>query len=152
MVQARAVGQLETKGADGAALWLLPSNPIAEAVETVRRETALTAIIGPEGLATYRAVSANMADQVPPELHQSWYLSILGVRPAARGRGLAQTLLAPTLAAADKAGAVKWLETFNPRSLPFYQRLGFTSVCPRHEPHLARDYWLMVRPGARAVF
>lgn len=145
--EARVVGQVQIAGQDGAALWLLPSDPKVEAAETARRELALADTIGPAGLATYRAVCAGMAAQVPAGLAGAWYLSILGVRPAARGAGLAQSLLAPTLAAADQAGAVTWLETFNPLSLPFYQRLGFVTVHPLHEPVMGRDYWLLVRPA-----
>ena len=75
-------------------------------------------------------------------------MSILGVHPAARGQGLAQRLLAPTLAHADRQGAVSYLETFNPLSLPFYERLGFGGSVEGREPVTGRAYWLLVRqPG-----
>lgn len=117
--EAAQVGEVHSHGADGAALWLTPE-------------------------AAPRAIAA----QVPAALDGAWYLSILGVHPAARGQGLAQRLLAPTLARADRVGATSYLETFNPLSLPFYERLGFGGAGEYREPVTGRAYWLLVRqPG-----
>ena len=92
-----------------------------------------------------------MAQQLPAALEPVWYLSILGVRPQARGQGLAQRLLAPTLARADREQAVCYLETYNPLSLPFYARLGFGPQAEHVEPVMARRYWLLVRAPHTAV-
>src|SRR3989344_162823 len=86
--------------------------------------------------------------QVLADLHSAWYLSIPGVHTAARGHRLAQRLLAPTLAKADQAGASCFLETFNPLSVPFYSRLGFTRSVECVEPITGSTYWLLVRGAA----
>jgi GNAT superfamily N-acetyltransferase len=70
----------------------------------------------------HAAVCRSLAEALVDE---AWYLSILGVRPAARGQGIAQRLIEATLKRADEVGVPCFLETFNPLSLPFYRRLGF---------------------------
>jgi len=62
--------------------------------------------------------------------------------------------LAPTLAEADAAMAVCYLETFNPRSLHFYEHLGFVTRAEFDEPATRAQYTIMVRaprnnPGDR---
>jgi GNAT superfamily N-acetyltransferase len=54
-----------------------------------------------------------------------WYLSLLGVRGESRGLGVGGGLLAAWLAQVDAAGGAAWLETDEPRNLPFYRRAGF---------------------------
>jgi GNAT superfamily N-acetyltransferase len=148
--EARAVGEVHWAGDDGAALWLTPEAPASRrALHGERRTQALSRLLGPIGFGHYQHIGAAMEAQVPAVLHDAWYLSILGVRPAAQGQGLAQRLLQPTLARADQARATCYLETFNPLSLPFYQRLGFARVVECVEPVSARPYWLMVREAAQ---
>jgi GNAT superfamily N-acetyltransferase len=142
--EARAVGEIQAQGADGAALWTLPKADGA-ADHGARRTTALQPLLGAQGFAAYQAICEAMASQLPPALENAWYLSILGVHPDARGQGLAQRLLAPTLARADAAGASCFLETFNPLSLPFYARLGFAPSGEFLEPITQRRYCLLVR-------
>lgn len=55
-----------------------------------------------------------------------WYLSLLGVRPEVRGLGVGGALLGAWLAGVDAAGGAAWLETDEPRTLPFYATAGFT--------------------------
>jgi ribosomal protein S18 acetylase RimI-like enzyme len=76
----------------------------------------------------------------------AWYLSIIAVAPQAQGRGLGGRLLTPTLAEADAAGAACYLETFGPRSIKFYERLGFIAREAFDEPTAQARYTLMVRP------
>jgi ribosomal protein S18 acetylase RimI-like enzyme len=59
----------------------------------------------------------------PTDAH--WYLSLLGVRPERRGRGIGAALLASWLARVDEARGAAWLETDEPRTLPLYRRAGF---------------------------
>jgi ribosomal protein S18 acetylase RimI-like enzyme len=88
-----------------------------------------------------------METNVPDHLADAWYLSILGVRAEARGRGLDEQLVANTLARADRHGSTCFLETFNPHSLPFYERLGFTERLAFVEEVTARPYWMLYRPA-----
>ena len=75
----------------------------------------------------------------------AWYLSIIAVDPSLHGRGLGQQLLSPTLAEADANAAISYLETFGPRTVRFYQRLGFSTVARFDEPTTGAQYALMVR-------
>lgn len=59
----------------------------------------------------------------PTDAH--WYLSLLGVRPDRRGRGIGTALLAAWLARVDAASGAAWLETDEPRTLALYRRAGF---------------------------
>jgi GNAT superfamily N-acetyltransferase len=82
----------------------------------------------------YRIASymAPLAARVVPG--DAWYSSILGIRPSAQGRGLGATLLAGTLAEASQCDLTCYLETFTPRNLRFYERLGFRRVTDHFEP------------------
>ena len=74
-----------------------------------------------------------------------WYLLLLGVEPAAQGRGLGARLMAPMLEEADRTGRACYLETSTASNLPFYRTHGFEVVGERRVPrgHL---YWGMARP------
>lgn len=146
MDEAAAVGDVQVADPHGAALWITPYAPAADkAHHSAVRTGSLRQLLGPRGFDHYERICAAMEAQVPADLHNAWYLSILGVHTAARGQGLAQRLLSPTLARADHAGAACYLETFNSLSVPFYRRLGFTRVVECLEPTTGRVYQLMVR-------
>ena len=149
---------------DGAALWTFekPRDAMEAALRSKLRKEAMLPFIDSiwqEGLANYVAIAGSMSSLVPPFLSSesgewgtaassarpSWYLSILAVREEARGRGLAQRLLEPTFDRADAAGAICWLETFNPKSLGFYRRVGFSHTIELTEPITGAVYWLLWR-------
>lgn len=136
----------------GAAAWLLPRGAEAEAAESAAKNAFLAHTLGPQGLANYHRIVAFMAAQSPAVVSAgAWYLSILGIAPAAQGRGLGAKLLAPTLAEADAAGAPCFLETFTPRSVAFYERLGFRCVARHLEPVTQSMYEIMCRPATTTV-
>ena len=54
-----------------------------------------------------------------------WYLPWLGVGASRQGGGLGGTLLAECLEYVDTSGLPSFLETPNPRTIPFYERHGF---------------------------
>jgi GNAT superfamily N-acetyltransferase len=82
----------------------------------------------------------------------AWYLSIVAIAPHAQGRGLGARLLAPTLAEADAARAVCYLETFSSRSRRFYERLGFVAQGEFPEPTTGAQYAILTRvPKSPAV-
>lgn len=149
MDEARAVGDVQVADPHGAALWITPHASAADkATHSDHRTASLRQLLGPRGFDHYHRICAAMELQVPADLHSAWYLSILGIHTAARGQGLAQQLLQPTLARADEAGAACFLETFNPLSVPFYRRLGFTRSVECVEPATGCTYWLLVRVAA----
>lgn len=85
---------------------------------------------------------------MPAHLDDAWYLSILGVQPAARGRRLAHDLLQLMRSRADSVSPTCFLETFDSLRLPFDQRLGFEVKMQCLEPVAGSPYWLMIRRGA----
>jgi ribosomal protein S18 acetylase RimI-like enzyme len=66
-----------------------------------------------------------------------WYLPWLGVNTAFQGRGVGGILMTESLRAVDETSLPAYLETPNPRTIPFYERHGFrvtgatrTEECP----------------------
>ena len=66
-----------------------------------------------------------------------WYLPWLGVDAAFQGTGIGGTLMTESLRAVDETALPAYLETPNPRTIPFYERHGFrvtgatqTEECP----------------------
>ena len=54
-----------------------------------------------------------------------WYLEVVGVDPAAQGRGVGTRLLEPVLAQAEEVGQLCYLETMTERNVGWYRSLGF---------------------------
>jgi GNAT superfamily N-acetyltransferase len=134
----------------GAALWLLPRTPDIEAREHAAKHAFLADLCGPIGYDRYRRIVGFMHAQAEPVIPaDAWYLSILGVDPATQGQGLGARLLAPTIAEADAAGAVTWLETFTARGARFYERVGYTLVGWYDEPVTGRAYATLRRDPCR---
>lgn len=135
----------------GVAVWLLPQPAAILSRAAVEKRAFLGATLGADGYANYRRIVDYMNAQTASIIDgDAWYLSILAVDPASQGQGLGRQLLEPTLAEADRASAVCWLETFNPRSIPFYQRCGFDTVAQFFEPTSGSDYTVMVRSSKPA--
>jgi ribosomal protein S18 acetylase RimI-like enzyme len=80
---------------------------------------------------------------------RAWYLSIIAVDPALQDRGLGRKLLEPTLAETDRVSATCYLETFSPRNVFLYERIGFTTRARFFEPTTRADYAVMVRSGQK---
>ena len=130
----------------GAAAWLLPRTSEVAAAEQVAKANFLGAVLGNRGKENYGRIvqfMAPLAAKVIPA--GSWYLSIIGVLPSAQGRGIGATLLAGTLNEASRAHAICYLETFTPRTLPFYERMGFRRAADHLEPTTSREYTVMRR-------
>jgi GNAT superfamily N-acetyltransferase len=68
-------------------------------------------------------VLGQMAEAHPSYPH--WYLPWFGVDAARQGSGLGGQLLAHCLAVVDEARQPAYLESTNPRNVPFYERHGF---------------------------
>lgn len=103
----------------GTALWLPPGvRPDEDELDAVIERTVERA----------RSVEAapifeQMAAYHPAEPH--WYLAMIGVDPARQGQGHGNALMACALAQCDRDQAPAYLESSNPRNVPFYQRHGF---------------------------
>ena len=131
----------------GAAAWLLPRTKETEGAEASAKAAYLSALLGPRGWENYRRIiefMSHRSEQLVPA--DAWYLTIVGVHPGAQGRGIGARLLQPTLAEASAVGAYAYLETFTPKNLAFYERLGFSSVATFLEPVTGAEYLIMQRP------
>ena len=73
-------------------------------------------------LAIYEGLAAQYAPDVP-----HYYLGVIGVDPAKRGRGIGMRLISSfcALSAADGLSHGVYLETAQPSNVRFYQRAGF---------------------------
>ena len=130
----------------GAAAWLLPRSCEVQAAESSEKATYLTSVLGPEGVANYHRIVSYMAPLAKTVVPQdAWYLSIIGILPSAQGCGLGAALLASTLLEASQARVPCYLETFTPRNLRFYERVGFRSIADHVEPTTNKPYVIMRR-------
>ena len=77
---------------------------------------------------------------VPPP---SLYLVQLGIEPDHQGHGLGSLLLRRFLTAAEDAGLVAGLGTFQPNNLAFYRRHGLEVVADEVEPASALRFWIL---------
>jgi ribosomal protein S18 acetylase RimI-like enzyme len=106
------------------ALWLGPGvAPDGDAIVSVLAET-----VSPDKHEDTFAVLGQMDRAHPTYPH--WYLPWFGVSQELQGRGLGGRLLEQCLRTVDASGQPAYLETPNPRTIPFYERHGFerTSV------------------------
>ena len=131
----------------GVSVWLLPQPPEAQSQAASKKRAFLEVTLPAEGCANYYRIvgfmHAKTATVVPAN---AWYLSIIAVDPAAQSQGLGRKLLQPTLAEADGVSADCFLETFTPRNISFYERLGFATVARFAEPTIGSDYAVLLRP------
>jgi GNAT superfamily N-acetyltransferase len=105
---------------DAVAFWFGPDRePDGEAVVQVLVETT-SGDLHADSFATLE----QMADGHPTEPH--WYLPWFGVARELHGRGLGTHLMRRCLEIVDESGLPAYLETPNPRTVPFYERAGFS--------------------------
>jgi GNAT superfamily N-acetyltransferase len=106
----------------GVALWLPPGVTADEAeLASIMDRTARAEI--KQDLAQ---VLERMAGFHPKEAH--WYLPLIGVDPSRQGQRLGERLMAHALARCDADGLPAYLESSNPRNIPFYERQGFEAL------------------------
>lgn len=112
----------EIAGGAGTALWLPPG------VEP--DEAELIAIIQRNVHASRQNELFELIQQMghyhPQTPH--WYLPFVGVEPLQQNRGLGALLLRPILQRCNDERLPAYLESTNPRNVPFYERLGFRRV------------------------
>lgn len=130
----------------GVSVWARPLDKDVEAEKHQRKMAFLKDHMGGESVATYEAIVAFMSEKSDALIDQAaWYLSIVGVLPAFQGQGLGGGLINEVLMKTDSSGVPTYLETFTPRNISFYQRLGYRAIGRFDEPTSGGEYWLMVR-------
>lgn len=103
----------------GAALWLPPNvHPdVDQLIELLQSSGSNEAKNdGPE-------VFEKMSSYHPNEPH--WYLPLLGVDPLYHGKGLGSALIQHSIAVCNLDENFAYLESSNPKNIPFYERHGF---------------------------
>jgi GNAT superfamily N-acetyltransferase len=85
------------------------------------------------------------------ELHKEhargdhWFLQLLGVDTPLQGQGIGSALMQPVLQKADADGVTCYLDTAEPRSVPFYKCHGFEVVVDMIEPSSGLRLWFFRR-------
>jgi GNAT superfamily N-acetyltransferase len=109
-------------GGYGAAMWLPPGvEPDVDTLMQMSREHV------PDDRQDDMMQVFEQMDAYHPK-DPCWYLPMIGVDPAAQGRGYGSALLQFALEQIDRAGAPAYLESSNPRNVPLYERHGFTAI------------------------
>jgi GNAT superfamily N-acetyltransferase len=122
------------------AFWIpAGAEPDGEAIVNV-----LSATVSPDRQADTFAVLEQMDAAHPAYPH--WYLPWLGVAPEMQGGGLGGELLRRCLATVDADGLPAYLETPNPRTVPFYERHGF-AVTGTAQSGSCPPLTMMLRPA-----
>lgn len=78
-----------------------------------------------------------------------WYLMLLGVDAELQGQGRGAALVREGLDGADREGLPSYLETSEPRNLPFYERLGFKVVEATRLGTGGPEAWVMRREARK---
>jgi GNAT superfamily N-acetyltransferase len=106
-------------GYAGAALWLPPNvHPDVETIATLLERTG-----SPQARKDAIGVFEQMSSYHPQEPH--WYLPLLGVDPLWHGKGFGSALMKYALDRSDRDNKLAYLESSNPKNVPFYERHGF---------------------------
>ena len=148
MTEAEKYGELYLPGEHeyGVSIWSKPLNKNLEALKSKEKKIFLLNYMGELSLKKYNAIVDFMATQSNPLIgNEFWYLSIVGILPEFQSQGLGRDLVTKILKKTDLKNVSTYLETFVPRNMSFYNRLGFKAVESFHEPITDADYWLMIR-------
>lgn len=123
---------------------LLATPPGAHALEPPSWPVRLRALVGQGWRVSRRwgEVQDHLFHHRPLTPH--WYLTLLGVDPACRRRGVGAVLLAAFLAEVEAGGAPVWLETDRVENVAFYRRAGFRGAGELRI--FGVPVWLMQRP------
>lgn len=119
------------------ALWLPIDGPFEESLRRYLRAGlwATPFVLGLRAIGRLRVLEGPTTElhrTLAPTPHD--YLLQLAVDPSRQGSGLGSALLHDGLARAARAGRGVWLETTNPRNVPFYERAGLTVRATRSLP------------------
>lgn len=126
---------------DAVAFWFGPGRePDGEAVVQVLLTTTCHDLHA-DSIATLEQMAAGH----PSTPH--WYLPWFGVDRQLHGRGLGTRLMRNCLEMVDETGFPAYLETPNPRTVPFYERAGF-SVTSVAQAGACPPITLMQRAGS----
>ncbi len=153
MIEGEKYGELYTpKDHDyGVSIWAKPLSEELAARKSSEKKRFLLDHMGEESSRIYHAIVEFMSAKTGPLVGEDfWYLSIVGILPGFQGRGLGSELVKGVLHKTDQLDVPTYLETFTPRNISFYARLGYRAVECFHEPTTDAEYWLMIREPSNA--
>lgn len=133
---------------DGVALWLLPGKTTMTLGRMYRAGMLSAPLrLGPSAFGRFMGFT-----QHTDKLHKKsvsiphYHLFMLGVCPAAQGKGVGGLLLADMLRQVDQEGMSAYLETQNEQNVRFYQKFGFEVAAEEPFPKLTGlNNWGMLR-------
>jgi ribosomal protein S18 acetylase RimI-like enzyme len=101
--------------------------------------------VGAEAALLSDAVHAYLAARQEPlgVPRDHWYLSMIGVAPDWRRRGLGSAVMRPVLDAARGRNESVYLETLAERNVRFYESNGFDQIERGVEPSSGLPYWVV---------
>ncbi len=107
----------------GAAVWLPPGTKKTDRSEEIALAAPPSEGSGHSFPAEFPALISQSAAYCPSEPH--WYLGLIAVDPAYRGRGLGAKLMEHCLTFVDRDGMPAYLESTNSANMSLYERFGF---------------------------
>ena len=135
----------------GVSVWARPLNKDVAEEKNNNKKTFLRCYLGTRSLETYNSIVNFMAEKAASQIDkESWYLSIIGILPDFQGKGLGAGLVKNILDRTDRLNIPTYLETFTPKTIAFYSRLGYKTLASFHEPTADAKYWLMIRDITKA--
>jgi len=123
---------------DGGALWIGPGRGL-----TLASMMTMSPSEAQERCSNLVTHLDEVHQQLVRELHL--YLLALGVKPSRQNENVEGILVEPLLARADSDDLPCYLETFNDKHLPFYERHGFRIAGSGKIPGGGPDFWAMIR-------
>lgn len=122
-----------SEDATGAAIWQAPDKWKVPPTELVRALPAMVRTFRHRVPAMVGAL--NTIEKVHPK-EPHYYLEVLGTRIDTQSKGVGSAVINAVLERCDEEGVPAYLESSNPRNVPFYARHGFET---RQELHMGKD-------------
>ncbi len=146
-----ALGAFDGETLVGVAAWLPPTRFPWSPARKLRAAPSFLMVFAaaPRSFPAFMAVGRRSEEVHPRVPH--WYLEVMGVDPAAQGRGAGGALLRPVLERADATSTACYLETADENNVAYYERFGFSlmgevQLVPGGPPH-----WAMCRAPVAAA-
>ena len=132
----------ESDGCAGVAAWLPPG--MGDQAQALWEDTKseLGWVFDDDGV-RYSALWDWMGEHVPDE--PVWFLEIVGVDPAAQGKGVGSALIHHGIERSQADGNPAFLETSEERNVAYYERFGFRVVEEDDAPLGGPHVWFMRR-------
>lgn len=130
----------------GASIWSKPLAWELDKIKQSEKKAFLLDALGRNALNTYQSIVDFMGSRAAPFIGDDyWYLSIIGILPRFQGQGLGPGLVRDVLTTTDSLNIATYLETFTPRNIGFYKKLGYQEIDSFFEPTTQARYWIMIR-------